>query len=156
MLVCLPADVPLMLCLLIHGSSCTEIDLGYTLINPRALPNNYYHATAVTMPSYDLSMCLWWKLANDNGGRQPTLISVATQGRFIHTHISLCKILIHTVLVLNLSINVNKNETVLFWKLKYTYLLILAYSKKKYVIECDLDFYDNYWSHRSHILVTYR
>ena len=78
-----------MLCQLIHGLSCAEIDLGYTLINPRALPNNYYQATAVTMPSYDLSVCLWWKLANDNGGRQPTLISIATQGRIIHAHTSL-------------------------------------------------------------------
>ena len=94
-----------MLCLLIHRSSCTEIDLGYTLINPRALPNNYYHATAVTMPSYDLSMCLWWKLANYYGGRQPTLISIATPGRVIHTHVSLCNIVIHAFLVPKLSIN---------------------------------------------------
>ena len=32
----------------------------------------------------------------------------------------------------------------------YNYFIILAYSMKRYIIECDLACYDNDWSDKSH------
>ena len=60
-----------------------EINISYTLVGPQALTSNYYHAEPFEMPSFNFTVCLWWKFNSPQmltTQVNPALISIVSPG----------------------------------------------------------------------------